>query len=473
MKKSNLSVAIALLATSPLTLADEDKTFYGWSQDASVALTTDYVWRGVSQTHNDPAIQGSFDFSHETGLYFGAWASNVEFADGSKTSLELDAYGGFKRETDFGGLLPTALTYDIGWLHYEFPATSASNMNEVYFGVGISPVDDLNLGVYYYQDVGVQNKFANGYVDLSADYTLPDWAGGVTLLSHVGHYDRTNGADDYWDWKVGVAKDIAGFNFEVAYVDTDGAGGTNSNRSSSRVVGTVSRSLGGSEKSSGAMMPDGFTSTASVALTTDYIWRGVSQTHNDPAIQGSFDIAHESGAYIGVWGSNVEFEGGPSDTVSLEIDGYIGFKRDTDFGGFLPFALTYDVGFLHYEFPSNADFNLNEVYFGAAIAPVENLNFSTYYYLDTGIENKIGKGYVDISSDYTLPDWAWNTTLVAHAGHYDRTAGADDYWDWKAGIAKDLAGFNYEVAYYDTDGAGGVKDNLSDARVVATISSTF
>ncbi len=113
MKKSNLSVAIALLATSPLSLAAEDSSFYGWSQSASVALTTDYVWRGISQTNNDPAIQGQFDLSHESGFYIGAWASNVEFADGSKTSLELDAYAGFSRETDFGGILPTALTYAV------------------------------------------------------------------------------------------------------------------------------------------------------------------------------------------------------------------------------------------------------------------------------------------------------------------------------------------------------------------------
>ena len=468
MNNTNLSVAIALLATSPLIMAEDDNTFYGWSHSASVALTTDYVWRGISQTNNDPAIQGQFDLTHESGFYLGAWASNVEFADGSETSLELDAFAGFSRETDFGGLLPTALTYDIGFLHYEFPATSGSNINEVYFGAGISPIDDLNLGAYYYHDIGVENKFANGYVDLSADYTLPDWAGGVTILTHVGHYDRKAGADDYWDWKVGVAKDIAGFNFEVAYIDSDDKDA--GNLGDERVVATVSRSLGGGEKASGAMMPDGFTSSASVALTTDYVWRGISQTNNDPAVQGSFDIAHESGAYIGVWASNVEFQGGPSDTVSIEIDAYIGFSRDTDFGGLLPFALTYDIGFLHYEFPSDSNGNLNEIYFGAAISPVENLNFSTYYYLDTGIENKIGKGYVDISSDYTLPDWAWNTTILAHAGHYDRTAGASDYWDWKVGVSKDIGDFNFEVAYHNTDENAG---NLSDDRVVGTISSSF
>jgi uncharacterized protein (TIGR02001 family) len=467
MKKSNLSVAIALLATSPLSLAAEDSSFYGWSQSASVALTTDYVWRGISQTNNDPAIQGQFDLSHESGFYIGAWASNVEFADGSKTSLELDAYAGFSRETDFGGILPTALTYDIGFLHYEFPATSGSNINEVYFGAGVSPVDNLNVGVYYYHDLGLQNKFANGYVDMAADYTLPDWAGGVTLLAHAGHYDRKAGADDYWDWKLGVAKDLAGFNFEVAYMDTDGASA--GNLSDGRVVATVSRALGGN--SSGAMLPDGFESSASVALTTDYVWRGISQTHNDPAIQGSFDIAHESGAYIGVWGSNVEFQGGPTDTVSLELDAYVGFSRETDFGGILPTALTYDIGFLHYEFPSSSGSNINEVYFGAGISPIENLNFSTYYYLDAGIENTTANGYVDMSTDYTLPDWAYNTTLIAHAGHYDRQDGADDYWDWKFAVAKDIGSFNFEVAYHDTDGAGA--GTLDDGRVVGTVSSSF
>lgn len=468
MKKINLPVAIALLATSSLALAEDD-SFHGWTHSASVALTTDYVWRGISQTNNDPAIQGSFDLAHKSGFYFGAWASNIEFADGSKTSLELDAYAGFSRSTDFGGLLSRAITYDIGFLHYEFPASPDGNINEIYIGAGISPIDNLNLSAYYYYDIHVENTLANGYVDLAADYTLPDWAMGITLLAHAGHYDRRDGADDYWDWKLGIAKDIAGFNFELAYIDTDRTG--DGNLSDARVVATVSRELGGSAKSSGAMMPDGFTSTASVALTTDYIWRGISQTHNDPAIQGSFDIAHESGAYIGVWASNVEFQGGPADTVSIEIDGYIGFSRETDFGGVLPTALTYDIGFLHYEFPSDSNGNINEIYFGVGISPVENLNLSTYYYLDTGLENKLGKGYFDISGDYTLPDWAWNTTILAHAGFYDRTQEADDYWDWKVGVAKDIGNFNVEVAYHNTN--ENDSGNLSDDRVVGTISSSF
>ncbi len=89
MKKTNISIAIALLATSSISLAEEDNSFWGITPSASAALTTDYIWRGVSQTNNDPAIQGSFDLSHESGIYAGVWGSNVEFGD-QDTSMELD-----------------------------------------------------------------------------------------------------------------------------------------------------------------------------------------------------------------------------------------------------------------------------------------------------------------------------------------------------------------------------------------------
>ena len=465
MNKTKLAVAIGLLATTPLSNAsdDGDSLFsdLGLSQSASVALTTDYVWRGISQTHNDPAIQGQFDISHESGLYIGAWASNVEFRDGSKNSLELDAYGGFSNEIDLGGI---GLTYDVGWLHYEFPANSSGNINEVYFGLGISPIEDLNFSAYYYHDTGIENKVANYYVDVSADYTLPDWALNTTIVTHVGHYDRQNGDSDYWDWKIGLAKDIGGSNFEVAYLDTDEGSG---NLSDERVVATISRELGGSSAASQDMLPDGFTTSASVALTTDYVWRGVSQTNEDPAIQGSFDVAHKSGLYIGAWASNIEF--GSDSSASMELDLYAGFSNEVDIAGL---DLTYDIGWLHYEYPSESGLNFNEVYFGLAASPVENLDLGVYYYHDVGVEHKIGNYYVDTTANYTLPGWAWNTQIVTGIAYYDMKGdGAPDYWNWKAGLAKDIGDFNVEVAYQDTDESDW--GNLGDERVVATISSSF
>lgn len=478
MKKTNLAVAIALLATSSVLLAEDDHSFGEFTPSASVSLTTDYMWRGVSQTNNDPAIQGSFDLAHESGLYAGVWGSNVEFGD-QDTSMELDVYGGFSRETDFGGTLPFAIEYDLGVLHYEYTASPDANFTELYFGASVSPFDNFNFSAYYYYGLKIHHAKPGEYTDLSADYTFfPDSLGSFTVLAHVGYSNQKDSdvwGDDYWDWKVGVAKDIAGFNFEVAYVDTDNEGGTgvyggSQSLNDGRVVATISRALGGNASS--AMLSDSFTASASVALTTDYVWRGVSQTNNEPAIQGSFDLAHDSGVYVGVWGSSYEFE----NHASMELDVYGGFSRETDFGGALPFTFTYDLGVLRYEYTSASDANFTELYFGGAVAPVENLNISAYYYYGLKIEHTHPGEYTDMSVDYTLPESLGSLTILGHAGYYNQKLGLDNYWDWKAGVARDFGPFNIEVAYIDTDDSEASNSDgrrLDDSKVVATLSASF
>ncbi len=477
MKKSTLSVAITLLATNSVAFAAEDNSFYGITPSASVALTTDYIWRGVSQTANAPAIQGSFDLSHESGLYIGAWASNIEFKQGAthETGMELDIYAGFANEIDLGGV---ALSYDLGWLRYEYPNSSGSttaadnwNFNELYFGLGVSPIENLNVSAYYYYGLRIENTNPGDYREVAADYTLPAEFGGITFLASAGQYDVVGG-DDYWNWKIGASKEIAGFNVEVGYTDTDDTGAGN-DTDDGKVYATISREFG-ADSNGGLALPGGFDTSASVALTTDYIWRGVSQTANAPAIQGSFDIAHESGAYIGVWGSNVEF-GGPDN--SLELDIYAGFSNDIAISD--AFSITYDLGWLRYEYPTSGNsttasgYNFNELYAGLAISPIENLNLSAYYYYGLRIENTNPGDYRDFNIDYTTPDELGGITLLAHAGQYDQTGGLDDYWDWKLGIAKDIGAFNVEVAYTDTDDVGTGYGDTDDGKVIGTISASF
>lgn len=471
MKKTKLSVAIALLATTTFGVsAEDDHTFYGITPSASVALTTDYIWRGVSQSNNDPAIQGSLDLSHESGFYVGAWASSVEFGD-QDNSMELDVYGGFSREIDFGGALPFAIGYDIGILRYEYTSQPDLGFTELYFGGSISPFENFNFSTYYYYGLKIDHTKPGEYTDISADYTLPDSLGGITLLAHGGYYNQKGGgADDYWDWKVGVAKDIGGFNFEVAYFDTDDAGArapySGNSLDDGRVVATISRDFSGN---SSAMLNDSFDASASVAFTTDYIWRGVSQTNNEPAIQGSFDLSHESGVYVGVWASSFEFE----TEASMELDVYGGFSREINLGSV---GLTYDLGWLRYEYTSDSAANFNEIYFGATVSPVENLNVSTYWYYGVKIEHTKPGEYTDMAIDYTLPESLGSITLLGHAGYYNQKNGADDYWDWKGGIARDFGPFNLEVAYVDTDDVNARNSDgrsLDDGRVVGTVSATF
>src|SRR5690349_20715606 len=92
-------------------------------------------------------------------------------------------------------------------------------------------------------------------------------------------------------------------------------------------------------------------------LASDYDFRGITQTARDPALQASIDYAHESGFYIGAWGSNVDF--GPGDP-NLEVDGYAGFTKTLDTG------LNYDVCGVYYTYHStpNPSVDYFELYGG-------------------------------------------------------------------------------------------------------------
>ena len=98
--------------------------------ESNVAIANDYVWRGMTQTSEEPAISGGFDIAGESGLYFGTWASNVEFGDGA--ALELDWYVGYANELDNG------LSYDIGYLAFTYPGEDSLDFEEIYFGLGYS-----------------------------------------------------------------------------------------------------------------------------------------------------------------------------------------------------------------------------------------------------------------------------------------------------------------------------------------------
>ena len=98
--------------------------------ESNVAISNDYVWRGMSQTGEEPAISGGFDIAGENGMYFGTWASNVEFGDGA--ALELDWYASYAGETEGG------VSYDIGYLAYTYPGEDSLDFEEIYLGLGYS-----------------------------------------------------------------------------------------------------------------------------------------------------------------------------------------------------------------------------------------------------------------------------------------------------------------------------------------------
>ncbi|WP_026355146.1 TorF family putative porin [Massilia niastensis] len=198
------AVSLAMLAiTSMPVLAQEQPAEHQVSFNA--AVTSDYRYRGLSQTRLDPAVQAGADYVHgPTGWYVGTWASSIKWTEdlGGDGNVEWDVYGG-KR-----GQLTEAVTYDVGGLYYWYPDYGLdpnANTFELYAKLGFGPAyvkyshSTTNL-------FGTTNSKRSGYIDVGADLEL---GSGFILNLHAGRQRvRNNSPLSYNDYKVGVTKDF-------------------------------------------------------------------------------------------------------------------------------------------------------------------------------------------------------------------------------------------------------------------------
>ena len=217
------------------------------------------------------------------------------------------------------------------------------------------------------------------------------------------------------------------------------------------------------------------TFSANVLIATDYLYRGITQTNEDPALQGGMDYAHSSGFYAGTWASNLEFNPSTSDAASLEIDFYAGYGFD--FAG-----LSYDIGYLYYmytgqnEDSGGGDYDFWEIYgsigkeFGGSLAPSVSVGFawSPDFYgedddgiyvnssvgvsLPAGINPYFNIGYQDVSGDKT-------------------TAGGFDYWHYAVGASKDFGAFTFDISWNDAANYCDGDQSACEAVVFAVSSS--
>ncbi|MEZ5627184.1 MAG: TorF family putative porin [Rhodocyclaceae bacterium] len=224
MFKRSLCAAAVLAGLSGVAIAQDSPI------SANVGFVSDYQYRGYSQTKENMAIQGGFDYAHASGFYVGVWGSNVDWLDTG--SLEVDVYGGFKNSIgDFG--------YDVGVLQYVYPGGKiggeSADTTEAYVGVSWKFLSFKYS--YAFTDLfGATDSDGSQYFDLSASQEV---GGGFTLGAHVGRQQIENGTS-YNDWKVGVSKDYAGFTFGLNYVDTDV---DNDDNADARVILSVSKSF--------------------------------------------------------------------------------------------------------------------------------------------------------------------------------------------------------------------------------------
>jgi uncharacterized protein (TIGR02001 family) len=174
----------------------------------TVTAISDYDFRGITQTAQDPALQGSLDYSHDSGFYVGAWASNVDFGDCCDENWELDVYGGFR-----GG---DTLTYDVGLVYYTYPGADSINYPEIYGSLGYKW---LSGKIWYSNDFGNSDESA-WYYEANGTYELPANFG---VSAHIGYSDG-NYWDEfydggYMDWSVGVTYALGNFTLGLKWVD--------------------------------------------------------------------------------------------------------------------------------------------------------------------------------------------------------------------------------------------------------------
>jgi uncharacterized protein (TIGR02001 family) len=187
----------------------------------NAALTSDYRYRGLSQTRLDPALQGGADYVHNpSGLYAGTWLSTIKWTKdlGGSGNLEWDIYGG-KR-----GNLSADITYDVGGLYYFYPDNGLNpnaNTFELYGQLGYGPAY-IKYSHSLTNLFGTADSKGSGYLDLGANV---DVGSGFVLNLHVGRQEvRHNGAFSYTDYKLGVTKDLGVCSVSLSYIKANTSG---------------------------------------------------------------------------------------------------------------------------------------------------------------------------------------------------------------------------------------------------------
>jgi len=226
MFKTKLLV-VALSAAFALPALAEEAPAAAPALTSNVTLINDYLYRGISQTGANPALQGGFDYAHASGLYVGAWGSSISWlADAgvaTNSGLELDTYAGYKFATG-------DVSYDVGYLRYNYPGTYAAtatkaDTDEIYGALSYSIVTaklSYSLGNLF----GNAASKGSTYAELNATYPVAD--SGYTLAAHYGKQTVAssgtpdNSALTYSDYKLSVSKDLgSGFSGTLAYSSTN------------------------------------------------------------------------------------------------------------------------------------------------------------------------------------------------------------------------------------------------------------
>jgi len=220
MRKLLVASAVSTIFSLPVIMSAQTAAAAepapSYTLTANVGIFSDYIFRGLTQTNSNPAIQGGFDFTHSSGFYAGTWLSNIswltDFGAYKSAPLEWDFYGGYRGtfgNSDFG--------YDVGLLQYYYPGTVTPGATKADTLEGYGLVSWKWLSAKYSYSLGnktfgVPDSRGTGYLDISANYPLTD---KLSLVAHYGDQkykgtapgaiDSNDSLSSYQDYKLGLS----------------------------------------------------------------------------------------------------------------------------------------------------------------------------------------------------------------------------------------------------------------------------
>lgn len=208
----------------------------------NVALTSDYQFRGISQTLENPAVQGGFDVGVNS-FYVGTWASNIDF--GTEGTMELDIYAGFKPQ------LTDTLALDLGVVGYLYPglddSASEADYYELKAGAIFTPSDAFGMtGTLFWSPEFTFDGGDSLYAEVGASYAATDYfslsgaVGNQSVDTATYFIDGSGSSDSYTTWNLGGTLSAYGFGVDVRYVDTTLE---DNDLAEERVIFTIKRAL--------------------------------------------------------------------------------------------------------------------------------------------------------------------------------------------------------------------------------------
>jgi uncharacterized protein (TIGR02001 family) len=219
------ALACALLLAAPFAAQAEDESPLTWE----VTGVSDYVFRGASQSDEDPALQAGLTYSHDSGFYVGSWASTVDFGT-SKPDAEVDVFVGYNTD------LNDSVNFDVALNRYLYPSAGAQNYNEL--------ITTTTFAETYSATVAYSNNVWNSdtdgwYFAVGGEWALPQ---EFSLNAGVGYstFDEEV-AENYVDWSLGVSRAFGPATIGLTYHGTNSKGEYNFGETADdRVVLSVS-----------------------------------------------------------------------------------------------------------------------------------------------------------------------------------------------------------------------------------------